>query len=138
MALRLFRSLEYLAKEVFYPAIDGADSALFIRRDAGKPHSTNSADQNIFLTEMNVNTDKTAKWQFIRQINDLKIIYFCTFVILFTIGNLLILLSYKPRGINKVKLLLVFNILSFLLMKVRRLMGSTNQACSSGFYFRIE
>ena len=52
---------------------------------------------------------------------DLKIIYFCTFVILFTIGNLLILLSYKPRGRYKVKLLLAFiafNILSFLLMKV--------------------
>ena len=57
------------------------------------------------------------------QMNDLKIITFCTFVILFTIGNLLILLFYKPRSINdhrikKVKLLLAFNILSFLLMKV--------------------
>ena len=46
LALRLFRSLEYPAKEVFYPATDGADSALFIRRDAGRSHSRNSADQN--------------------------------------------------------------------------------------------
>ena len=57
------------------------------------------------------------------KMNDLKIITFCTFVILFTIGNLLILLSYKPRSINdhrikKVKLLLAFNILSILLMNM--------------------
>ena len=77
-----------------------------------------SADQNA-LTEININTEKTEKMQFLIKINDLKIIYFCTFVILFTIGNLLILLSYKLRDKkNKVKLLLAFNILSFLLMKV--------------------
>ena len=50
--------------------------------------------------------------------NDLKIIIFCTFVILFTIGNLLILLSYKLRAIKKVIVLLAFNILSILLIKV--------------------
>ena len=50
--------------------------------------------------------------------NDLKIVTFCTFVILFTIGNLLIMLSYKLRALKKVIVLLAFNILSIFLMKV--------------------
>ena len=88
-----------------------------------------SNDPSAFLAKSYVTTMSTQTKQqngnlqdkFLIEMNDLKIIYFCTFVISFTIGNLLILLSYKPRGKSKVKLLLAFvafNILSFLLMKV--------------------
>ena len=82
-----------------------------------------------------------AIYNLLRQINDLKIIYFCTFVILFTIGNLLILLSYKPRGKNKVKLLLAlvaFNILSILWMNMyfKQEMKRTESSSFSNFYLK--